>query len=148
MHAISIQFRASWISFSSLTDAGFDGMVQIGVTFSTCLVYKIWYLTTFNFLDSKTIAHCQFRARGISFFFSHCNGARIDGMSVISLTYSICLFYTIWNLRTLHFLDSKAIAHCRSAIFVQFRRGLFLHYWSIQCKVWWYSLDEYDLSGV
>ena len=38
--------------------------------------------------------------------------ARIDGISVISLTYSICLMYKIWNLRTSIFLDSKAIVYC------------------------------------
>ena len=33
-------------------------------------------------------------------------------MSVISLTYSICLVYIFWNLRIFNYLDSKAIAHC------------------------------------
>ena len=42
-------------------------------------------------------------------------------MSVISLT--ICLIYKIWNLRTFNFLESKVIAHCRSANFVQFQAG-------------------------
>ena len=92
-----------------------------------CLVHvcKLWYLRTFNILDSKTIAHCrsvisvQFRARFSSV--TGASNARIDGMSVISLTYSICPVYKIWDLRTFNFLDSKAIAHCRSAISVQFR---------------------------
>ena len=29
------------------------------MTFSTCVVYNIFYLGTFNFLESKAIAQCR-----------------------------------------------------------------------------------------
>ena len=41
-------------------------------------------------------------------------------MSVISVTYSMSVVYNIWGLGTFNFLESKAIAQCRSAIFAQF----------------------------
>ena len=69
----------------------------------------------------------------------------------MSMTFSTCLVYNIWCLVTFNFMDSKAIANCQSAIFVQFRGGEFLCffiYWSIQSKVWWYGLVEYDLLYV
>ena len=34
-------------------------MVETSMTFSTCVVYNIWSLGTFNFLESKAIAHCR-----------------------------------------------------------------------------------------
>ena len=58
----------------------------------------------------------------LNFFVSSFTGAsnaRFDGMVETSMT-STCVVYKIWNLRTFHFLESKAIAQCRSAIFVQF----------------------------
>ena len=47
--------------------------------------------------------------------------ARSDGMSVIGLTYSICLVYKITIIRAFDFLQTKAIAHGRSANFDQFQ---------------------------
>ena len=44
------------------------------------------------------------------------SNARIDGMSVISVTYSTCLACNVSHLGTSDFSYSKAIAHCRSAI--------------------------------
>ena len=55
-------------SFTGASNARFDGMVETSMTFSTCVVYNIWCLGTFNFLESKAITQCwsaiiaQFRA--------------------------------------------------------------------------------------
>ena len=55
-------------SFTAASIARFDGMVETSMTFSTCVVYNIWCLGTFNFLESKAITQCrsanfaQFRA--------------------------------------------------------------------------------------
>ena len=86
-------------------------------------------LRTFNFLGFQGYSplsefdFCSVSSK-LNFYFSSFTGAsyaRIDGLSLISLTYSICLVYKIWNLRTFNILNSKAIAHhCRSAISVQF----------------------------
>ena len=34
-------------------------MVVTSMTFSTCVVYNIWCLGTFNFLESKAITQCR-----------------------------------------------------------------------------------------
>ena len=54
--------------FTGASNARFDGMVKTSMTFSMCVVYYIWCLGTFNFLESKAITQCrsaifvQFRA--------------------------------------------------------------------------------------
>ena len=55
-----------------------------------------------------------------------------------SMTFSTCVVYNIWCLGTFNFLESKAIAQCRSAIFLSFEQVEFLCFFvhlSIQCKV-------------
>ena len=37
------------------------------------------------------------------------------------MTFSMCVVCNIWCLGTFNFLESKARAQCRSAIFAQFR---------------------------
>ena len=87
------------------------------MTFSTCVVYNICCLGTFNFLESKAITQCrsaifsQFRS------FTGTSNARFDGMVETSMTFSTCVVYNIWCLGTFNFLESKAITQCRSAIF-------------------------------
>ena len=43
-------------SFTGASNARFDGMFETSMTLSTCLVYNIWCLGTFNFLESKAIS--------------------------------------------------------------------------------------------
>ena len=60
----------------------------------------------------------------LNFFVSSFTGAsnaRFDGMVETTMTFSTCVVYNIWCLGTFIFLESKAIAQCRSAIFVHFR---------------------------
>ena len=52
--------------------------------------------------------------------FPWASNARFDGMVETSMTFSTCVVYSIWCLGTFHFLESKAITQCRSAIFAQF----------------------------
>ena len=42
-------------SFTGASNARFDGMVETSMTSSTCVVYNIWCLGTFNVLESKAI---------------------------------------------------------------------------------------------
>ena len=42
-------------SFTGASNARFDVMVEISMTFSTCVVYNIWCLGTLNFLESKAL---------------------------------------------------------------------------------------------
>ena len=72
------------------------------------------------------MSECDFCSVSIklNFFVSSITGAsnaRVDGMVETSMTFSTCVVYNIWCLGTFNFLESKAIAQCRSAIFVQFR---------------------------
>ena len=73
-------------------------MSVISLTYSICLLYKIWNLRTSYFLDSKAIAHCDFCSVSskLNFFFlvTCASNARIDRMSVISLTYFFCVWFT------------------------------------------------------
>ena len=54
---IKLNFFSS--SFTGASNARFDGMVETSMTFSTSVVYNIWCLGTFNFLESKAIAQCR-----------------------------------------------------------------------------------------
>ena len=52
--------------------------------------------------------------------FTGASNARIDGMSVISVTYSTCLVYNVSDLGTSDFSYTKAITHGQSANFAHF----------------------------
>ena len=75
-------------SFTGASNARFDGMVYISVIFSTCLVYKIWNLRTFNFWIPRLynpLSECDFCSVSskLNFLFSSLTGAsnaRFDGM--------------------------------------------------------------------
>ena len=54
---LSLNFFVS--SFTGASNARFGGMVETSVTLSTCVVYNILCLGTFNFLKSKAIAQCR-----------------------------------------------------------------------------------------
>ena len=66
-------------SFTGAFNARFDGVVETGMTFSTCVVYNILCLGTFNFLESKAIAQCRsaiflsFEQVELLCFFIHCS---------------------------------------------------------------------------
>ena len=71
------------------------------------------------------MSECDFCSvsRRLNFFVSSFTGAsnaRFDGIVETSMTFSTCVVYNIWCLGIFNFLESKAIAQCRSAIFVQF----------------------------
>ena len=55
----SVSSKLNFFSFTGQSNARFDGMVKMSMTFSTCVVYKILYLGTINFLESKAIAQCR-----------------------------------------------------------------------------------------
>ena len=46
-------------SFTGASNARFDGIVETSMTLSTCVVYNICCLGTFNFLEFKAIAQCR-----------------------------------------------------------------------------------------
>ena len=52
--------------------------------------------------------------------FTGASNARIDGMSVISVTYSTCLVYNVSYLGTSDFSYTKAIVHGQSERFDRF----------------------------
>ena len=59
--------------------------------------------------------------------FTGASNARNDGMSVISVNYSMCLVYNVSDLRTFDFSYAKAITHGQSANFVHFlATGIFV----------------------
>ena len=75
------------------------------------------------FWNPRPVSECSVSIK-LNFFFSPFTGAsnaRFDGMVETSMTFSTCVVYNIWCLGTFNFLESKAIALCRSAIFAQFR---------------------------
>ena len=57
----------------------------------------------------------------LNFFVSSFTGASNARFVETRMTFSTCVVYNIWCLGTFNFLESKAIAQCRSAIFAQFR---------------------------
>ena len=131
-------------SFTGASNARFDDIDQITMTFSTCLVYNIWCLETFNFFGIQGYSpvsvcdSCSVWIR-LNFFVSSFTGAsnaRSDGMCVITVINSTCLVFKIMIIRRLDFSDTKAIVHVRSANIHQFLNvlGFFFIHRSIQWK--------------
>ena len=76
---ISSKLNFYFSSFTGASNARFDGMVVTNMTFSTCVVYNIWFLGTFNFLDA--IAHCRSAISvRVEFHFTGASNARFNGM--------------------------------------------------------------------
>ena len=57
--SVSSKLNFFFSSFTGSSNARFDGMVEISMTFSMCVFYYIWCLGTFNFLESKAITQCR-----------------------------------------------------------------------------------------
>ena len=57
--SVSIKLNFFFSSFTGASNARFDGMVETSMTFSTCVVYNILCLGTFNVLESKAITQCR-----------------------------------------------------------------------------------------
>ena len=51
--SVSIKLNFFFSSFTGASNARFDGMVETSMTFSTCVVYNIWCLGTFNFWNPR-----------------------------------------------------------------------------------------------
>ena len=57
--SVSIKLNFFFSSLTGASNARFDGMVETSMTFSASVVYNIWGLGTFNFLESKAITQCR-----------------------------------------------------------------------------------------
>ena len=53
------EFEFHFSSFTGSSNARNDGMTEISLTYSTCLVYIFQDPRAFDFSDSKAIVHCR-----------------------------------------------------------------------------------------
>ena len=109
-----------------------------------------WYLQFFGIQGYSPVSECEFCSVS-SKLFLHSLEHPMQGLILWlrPLWHSLrvwCIAFGVlepsifWNPR-----------QCRSAIFVSFEQVEFLCFlfnWSIQCKVWWYGWDHYDLLYV
>ena len=78
-------------SFTGASNAKFDGMLLISVTYSICLMYKVLYNRTFNFgfPSYSPLYECDFSSvmSKLKIYFSSFTGASNAGMLMNSVTH-------------------------------------------------------------